>query len=173
LLGKPVAHTVALTRGYRVPAEILDFANRLLPSLGVDVAPAESLRRTPGSLRVRRTPAVATTAAAVVEELVQAAGSIGVIGLDGELDRVRAALRGHGVDLDDVAHGMEHRVTLVPVTVCKGLEFDHVVVVEPATIAALARGRNWLYVALTRAVTTLTVVHADDLPVELHERPAA
>ena len=63
-----------------------------------------------------------------------------------------------------VEQGMESPVTLVPVTLCKGLEFDHVVVVEPARIAALPRGLNWLYVALTRAVSTLTVVHSADLP---------
>ena len=69
------------------------------------------------------------------------------------------------IDLDVVEHGMESRVTLVPVTLSKGLEFDHVVVVEPATIVSShARGLNWLYVALTRAVTTLTVVHAEPLP---------
>jgi DNA helicase IV len=52
----------------------------------------------------------------------------------------------------------------VPVTLCKGLEFDHVVLVEPASIAALPRGLNWLYVALTRAVSSLTVLHAVPLP---------
>lgn len=57
------------------------------------------------------------------------------------------------------------RVTVLPATVVKGLEFDHVVVVEPAAIvAAEARGPNRLYVALTRAVSRLTLVHAADLP---------
>jgi DNA helicase IV len=59
-------------------------------------------------------------------------------------------------------------VTPVPVTLCKGLEFDHVVVVEPARIAALPRGLNWLYVALTHAVTSLTVLHASPLPQALN-----
>ena len=71
------------------------------------------------------------------------------------------------IDAPLVEHGMEAHVTLVPVTVCKGLEFDHVVVVEPAVIASLPRGLNWLYVALTRAVSTLTVVYATPLPREL------
>jgi DNA helicase IV len=59
-------------------------------------------------------------------------------------------------------------VTVVPVTLAKGLEFDHVVVVEPAHIAAAeARGLHRLYVALTRAVSRLTVLHTSDLPAEL------
>ena len=57
------------------------------------------------------------------------------------------------------------RLTLVPVTLAKGLEFDHVIVVEPAAIAqAEARGLQRLYVALTRAVSRLTILHAEPLP---------
>ena len=49
---------------------------------------------------------------------------------------------------------------VVPVTLAKGLEFDHVIVVEPGRIAAAeARGLHRLYVALTRAVSRLTVLH--------------
>ena len=62
---------------------------------------------------------------------------------------------------------MTSAITLVPVTVCKGLGFDHDDVVEPTSIATLPRGSNWLYVALTRAVTSLHVVHAQPLPDQL------
>src|SRR4051794_21766203 len=65
LLGHADGQTVALTLGYRVPAEVLDFANQLLPSLGVDVAPATSLRHAPGSLRVERADPPAATVATV------------------------------------------------------------------------------------------------------------
>ncbi|HET7530457.1 MAG TPA: ATP-binding domain-containing protein [Mycobacteriales bacterium] len=168
LLGQPAGRTVALTKGYRVPAEVLDFANRLLPSLGVDVAPATSLRHAAGSLRVEHADRPAAAVAGQVRVLLELPGSIGVIATEEEMAGVRRALRSAGVDVDVVEHGMEARVTLVPVTLCKGLEFDHVVVVEPAQVVdAHARGLNWLYVALTRAVTTLTVVHAEPLPAEL------
>jgi UvrD-like helicase C-terminal domain/AAA domain len=60
------------------------------------------------------------------------------------------------------------RLTLVPVTLAKGLEFDHVIVVEPDHIAgAEARGLHRLYVALTRAVSRLTVLHTGPLPAAL------
>jgi DNA helicase IV len=56
-------------------------------------------------------------------------------------------------------------LSLVPVTLAKGLEFDYVIVVEPARIAgAELRGLHRLYVALTRAVSRLTVLHAEPLP---------
>jgi DNA helicase IV len=60
------------------------------------------------------------------------------------------------------------QLTLVPVTIAKGLEFDQVIVVEPARIAAAeSRGLQRLYVALTRAVSRLTVLHAAPLPAPL------
>ncbi|GMA86436.1 hypothetical protein GCM10025868_16860 [Angustibacter aerolatus] len=69
-----------------------------------------------------------------------------------------------GSDHEDGAH----RLHLVPATVAKGLEFDRVVVVEPAAIADaepdVRTGLRRLYVVLTRAVTGLAVVHGLDLP---------
>lgn len=57
------------------------------------------------------------------------------------------------------------RVTVVPASLVKGLEYDHVVAVEPAAIAeAEARGLHRLYVVLTRAVSRLEVVHGRPLP---------
>jgi DNA helicase IV len=50
----------------------------------------------------------------------------------------------------------------------KGLEFDAIVVVEPAAIAGqTARGLRLLYVALTRPIQHLTVVHSQPLPAPL------
>jgi DNA helicase IV len=63
------------------------------------------------------------------------------------------------------------RLTLVPVTLAKGLEYDYVILVEPARIATgEAYGLRRLYVALTRAVSRLTVFHAEPLPAELSLR---
>jgi hypothetical protein len=60
------------------------------------------------------------------------------------------------------------RLVLVPVTLAKGLEFDHVILAEPSRIATgEAYGLRRLYVALTRAVSRLTVFHAEPLPAEL------
>jgi DNA helicase IV len=56
-------------------------------------------------------------------------------------------------------------VTVVPVSVVKGLELDGVVVVEPAAIVdAEQQGLRALYVALTRSTRRLTIVHARPLP---------
>jgi superfamily I DNA/RNA helicase len=69
---------------------------------------------------------------------------------------------------------LSHRITVLPASLAKGLEYDHVVLVEPAAIvAAEQRGLHRLYVALTRAVTSLTVVHAQPLPYQLATRGTA
>ncbi|WP_411107831.1 HelD family protein [Streptomyces sp. c-19] len=154
-LGKAEAPVVPLTLGYRVPAAIVDLANRLLPHLGADVPAGRSVRRD-GEVEVRRT----TDLLAATREAVRAAlareGSVGVITADGLAGPAGEAVR---------ACGAGERVTVLPATGVKGLEFDHVVVVEPAAIvAAEARGANRLYVVLTRAVSRLTLVHAAELP---------
>jgi len=167
-LGKPDGQVEALTRGYRVPQQVLDFANRLLPAIASGVHPATSVRRGDGSLRVRGAADVARAAVEAVREALAAEGSIGVIVADDAVPAVTAALAGAGLPydlLDTETTDLDARVEVVPATLAKGLEYDHVVVVEPrAIVDAEPRGLRRLYVVLTRAVTTLTVVHAQPLP---------
>lgn len=67
------------------------------------------------------------------------------------------------------------KLDLVPASLAEGLEFDHVVLLEPAGLvaggAAGVTGLRRLYVCLTRAVTSLVVLHTRDLPEELRHRP--
>ena len=170
-LGKEDAGLRVLDTGYRVPRQILDFASRLLDYIAPGLTPARSLRQDAGSLVI--TAATGETlpgvlAAACADSLTRP-GSAAVIaaddqvpGLSGVLDQAGLA---HAV-LDGDAESQP--LTLVPVTLAKGLEFDQVIVVEPARIAlGEARGLHRLYVALTRAVSSLTVLHAEPLPAPL------
>ena len=184
-LGKPDARIEPLTRGYRVPADVIAFANILLPHLAADLEPATSVRPGAGGLRLRR---VDDPAAAVAREATLALGEEGSVGLlvaDADVPAVRRALDAAGIEHavlgadgtpelagQDAAPPAEPaeppRVSLVPATLAKGLEFDHVVVAEPAAIVeAEPRGLNRLYVVLTRAVSRLVVVHRRPLPPEL------
>ncbi|WP_306214159.1 HelD family protein [Actinoplanes sp. RD1] len=167
-LGKPGAAVVPLTVGFRVPAAVVALANRLLPALAVDVPEAVSLRRD-GDLAVIAVPDPAELDAATLVEVTAALeheGSVAVIAADVAVDRLRGHLAAAGIDTataDDP--DSEARVTVVPATLVKGLEYDHVVVTEPAEIvAAEPRGLHRLYVVLTRAVSRLSVVHAQPLP---------
>ncbi|GIJ75917.1 DNA helicase IV [Micromonospora phaseoli] len=164
-LGKPDATVVPLTVGFRVPADVLDFANRLLPALAVDVPPAESLRAD-GALELRTVTDLCGATVAEVRAALAHEGSIAVIAADDAVDRLRTALTSAGFETataDDPAGGA--RVTVMPATLVKGLEYDHVIVAEPADIAAAEpRGLHRLYVVLTRAVSRLSVLHAKPLP---------
>jgi DNA helicase IV len=167
-LGKPEADLRILDTGYRVPRQILDFASRLLPAIAPGLRPASSVRQDPGALLVRRLDpaAVATALAAACAEALAAPGSAAVIAADEQIPAVEAMLAAAAVPHQVLTGAVASElITLVPVTVAKGLEFDHVIVLEPAEItAAEARGLHRLYVALTRAVSRLTVLHAQELP---------
>jgi AAA domain/UvrD-like helicase C-terminal domain len=170
-LGKPDTGVRELSVGYRVPRQILDYASSLLAVIAPELRPASSLRADPGALDIVRVPPAAL-AREVVRACSQACarpGSVAVIAADPQVRALAGALDAAG--MEHGAPGSDARLTLVPVTVAKGLEFDHVIVVEPARIAgAEARGLQRLYVALTRAVSRLTVLHAEPLPALLPNR---
>ncbi|MDP9848486.1 HelD family protein [Streptosporangium lutulentum] len=160
-----------LTLGFRVPREVLDFAARLLPSIAPDLAAPQSLRPGTGSLSVRPAPDLAASLAQAVREASSREGSIGVIVPDASVATVSEALSrvdhlDHRVLSPDTVE--DHRLLVIPASLAKGLEYDHVIVVEPADIVdAEPRGLARLYVVLTRAVTSLTVLHARELPAQL------
>ena len=147
---------VDLDVGYRVPAPIMDVANRLLSEAAPDVVPCQSVRvdgRAPELVAATDEDTVVDEVRRRATELGSAWSSVGVVAPQPLFGR----LRDLGSDT----------VTVVLPDQAKGLEFDAVVVVEPGGIAhpeAGARGLRLLYVALTRAVQELHVVHAQPLP---------
>ena len=160
-VGSPSAvHLAELEIGYRVPGQILDVANGLLPATGAHVAPSRSVRSTPRPPRavpveVGQTPPAVV--AEVVAELASRHQSVAVI------VPTAAALAA----LEPLVNGTDG-VQLLAAADAKGLEFDGVVVVEPAELMAGGeRGARLLYIAMTRAVQELVLVHEQALPVEL------
>lgn len=176
-LGKAEAHVASLPRAFRAPRTVLDFANQLLPSIAPDVVPAASVRDVPEALEVRAADPAGVWPACL--EAVRAAlrreGSVAVIVADAAVRQACHVLAAAGVDhhrLD--GFDPSFRLTVAPASQVKGLEFDRVVVLEPADIvAAEPRGRRRLYIVLTRAVLKLTVVHTQPLPAPLQQVLAA
>ena len=167
-LGKPDTAIRELSVGYRVPRQILDYASRLLGVIAPELRPASSLRADPGALDLVGVPpdALGPALVSVCRKACARPGSVAVIAADPQLAALGRALAAGGVQYG--TPGADSRLTLVPVTLAKGLEYDHVIVVEPARIAAAeARGLHRLYVALTRAVSRLTVLHSEPLPAPL------
>jgi DNA helicase IV len=157
-LGGDGAQVEELRHAYRVPREIMELALPLLERIAPEVEPPLAYRT--GAERPRVVDAEDPLAAAY-EEAARLSGEEGLLAVIAP-----PSLRGEGSGslFDD------SRVAVLTPREAKGMEFDHVIVVEPALIvseAAEGQGLRELYVALTRPTTTLVLVHARPLPPEL------
>jgi DNA helicase IV len=173
-LGHPDAAVEELVAGFRVPGAVIDFAARLLPSIAPALTPPHSVRRHRGELVLRQSPDPDAHVIGAVRTGLAAEGTIGLIAADAAVPRLAGLLTAAGIAyelLGEAAPTFESRVDLVPATLAKGLEFDHVVLLEPAAIVAgepdEVTGLRRLYVCLTRAVTSLAIVHSAPLPAAL------
>ncbi|MEV4942666.1 ATP-binding domain-containing protein [Streptomyces zaomyceticus] len=174
-LGKPEAVVEELTAGFRVPREVIAYASRLLPHMSPGLAAVESVRENPGSLEIRHSDSLDGDVVAACAEALAHEGSIGLIAADARIAPLAEALTAAG--LAHLSPGeettAESRLTLVPASLAKGLEYDYVVLDEPAAVVDgepdERTGLRRLYVALTRAVSGLTVVHSAPVPPQLEQ----
>lgn len=172
-LGKEEAVVEELTVGFRVPRGVIAYASRLLPHIAPGLAPVSSVRENPGAFEVREAANGADDVVAACAEALEREGSVGLIAADARIPALAAALADGG--LTYLGPGEETtaqtRLTLVPASLAKGLEYDYVVLDEPAAVVDgepdERTGLRRLYVALTRAVSGLVVVHAAELPEQL------
>jgi DNA helicase IV len=166
-------HRVHLTVNYRTPAEIMDVANRLLPAAAPGVEPARPVRSTgahPEVVVVQHADLVRSAARAASESSTRG-GTVAVIAPVELHPPLTAALADEGAVADDV-EAIDAPIAVLSGLDSKGLEFDHVIVVEPARLVAADRsGLRLLYVVLTRATRRLVVVHAEPLPEALELAP--
>jgi DNA helicase IV len=152
-----------LRLAYRVPAEVMELALPLLPLIAPDVAAPIAYRGGDEPPRFVQVPESELVVAAVREAGREALrdGRTGLIAPQGILAEIEPLLPHPDSAFDEVASAIQ---ALTP-RAAKGLEFDRVVLVEPALIASGGvEGMRALYVALTRATKTLVVVHARPLP---------
>ena len=141
-----------LRHAYRVPREIMEIALPLLETIAPQVAPPISYRTGAGPPQVRRVDHDRLSAEAFRAAAEAPDGLIAIIAPEELVETMPS----------------DELVPVLTPREAKGLEFDHVVVVEPALIEL-----RELYVALTRPTKTLVVVHARPLPAELRYAPPA
>jgi DNA helicase IV len=165
---------VTLSVNYRTPAKIMDVAARVLSATSPGLRPPRSVRHGgPAPVFVEAGPGrlLAELVGRARDELHTlgqgAGGTLAVICTSSMLPGTTRALR----EADLVVSNSTGRqswpgaetLSVIPVELVKGLEFDSVIVLEPAWIAEQA-GLNALYVALTRPTRRLSVVHERALP---------
>ncbi len=167
-LGAPGGQTAVLTIGYRVPAGILEHANRLLPLTGVDVPASRSVRETgvEPQVLIDADAGIAELVARAVDALRHHHRLIGVVAPDGWHGRITEALARDGRStVDHVQLLADGEIAMFSPEAVKGLEFDGVVVAAPHEILdGTPRGARLLYVAMTRAVQELYLVSDRSLP---------
>ncbi|MFD6324013.1 HelD family protein [Streptomyces sp. NPDC058442] len=171
-LGKRDAVVEELTAGFRVPTDVIAYASRLLPHIAPGLTPVASIRDNPGFFAVRPITGSGEVVSAC-RELLGHEGSVGLIAADARIPELARELTAAG--LGHVAPGQETthdtRLTLVPASLAKGLEYDYVVLDEPRAVVDAEpderTGLRRLYVALTRAVSGLIVTHTAPLPEQL------
>jgi DNA helicase IV len=164
------SRVIGLSVGYRIPAQIMALANQVMLAATPTLRAPTSVRQSDDHPElVQATPddlltSVADATRRLADEITD--GTIAVVAPDSMVDRVSKALESAGIAHGRATRtGLEMGVTVVPVSVVKGLELDGVVVVEPARIVAEEQqGLRALYVALTRSTRRLTIVHSDVLP---------
>ena len=188
-LGHPDAAVEELVAGFRVPGAVIDFAARLLPQIAPALKPPHSIRRHRGELDLRFTHRLNDELVAAITQAIGDEGTVGVIVADAAAPGIQKLLERQQIDYDMLGQDPEIfdpradlprsdpevapllKPIVVPATLAKGLEFDHVVLLEPADIVAgepdQLTGLRRLYVCLTRAVTSLVVVYAAELPAAL------
>jgi DNA helicase IV len=181
------AKVVELSVGYRTPAEVMEVASGVLAAAAPGLRAPTPVRRSgvepaewvaePGELGSRTAQAAAAELASVGD------GRVAVLASPSMVAAVTQALEAAGLDPVDPREpdgpGLAAQLVVLPADESHGLEFDAVVVVEPAAIAAddetagdggerparpTTAGYRALYVALTRPTLRLSVVHATDLP---------
>ena len=159
-----------LSVNYRTPSEVMDMAARVLAAATPGLSPPASVRS--AGLDPLVTEAPAEVLAGVVAEVAAAEresvgdGKVAVICPAGLVESLRRGLP----PVPEGAGVLDVPVALLAVDQAKGLEFDSVVLVEPAAIVAEgtpATGRRALYVAMTRTTRRLHIVHVEPLPPEL------
>jgi DNA helicase IV len=162
---------VTLTINYRTPSEVMDVASRLLSVAAPTVEPSRSVRSTGEEpLFVATSPD--RLAAETTERARAALARTGTLAVIAPAALHAEIIAGLG-DVDastDATDALDAAVAVLEPAEAKGLEFDHVVVVEPARLVNAHRaGLRLLYVSITRTTKTLTVVHAEPLPEGLAE----
>ena len=171
-LGKSEGVIEELTAGFRVPTDVITYASRLLPHIAPGLTPVASVRENPGFFDLRETAGTAEVVAAC-EELLANEGSTGLIAADARIPALAEALTAAGIGYIDPGEEttVDTRLTLVPASLAKGLEYDYVVLDEPQAVVDgepdERTGLRRLYVALTRAVSGLIVTHTAPLPSQL------
>jgi DNA helicase IV len=154
---------VELEIGWRVPAEVFALAAKILPLAAPNITPPRIIRES-GIQPLLVQCQDGDQALEAVKAARDAAGrgcSVGMICPDTIRQELEDTLRRQEVAWEDGSKGdLGKSISVLRPEDAKGLEFDAVVIIEPQDIVnAHVHGHRMLYVALTRTIKYLYVIH--------------
>jgi len=171
LPSRKTPRVVGLSVGYRIPAQIMELADKVMHAATPGLRAPRSVREgdeVPVVTAVESADALYEAVITRARVLLQQAGGgrTAIVCPDDMVDQMSSALEAASVPHGRAqAAGLDENLSIVPASLAKGLELDDVIVVEPSAIVADdAQGLRLLYVALTRSTRSLTVVHRMPLP---------
>ncbi|MGO1318556.1 MAG: AAA family ATPase, partial [Cellulomonadaceae bacterium] len=168
---RPGWRTAELTVNYRTPAVIAATAQAVASDAGLPISTVASARDVPDALSVRHLAGeqmlagIVETAAVLAHATVgpDGSGRVAVIAPAARTAAIRAALLPRLGDLLSADRAGDAPVSVLTAREAKGLEYDAVLLVEPAELATASD----LYVAMTRPTRRLEVLWSHDLPAGL------
>ncbi len=171
LPGRKTPRIVGLSVGYRIPAQIMELADKVMHAATPGLRAPRSVRdgdEVPVITAVDSADALNNAVIARARVLLQQTdgGRTAIICPDDMVDQMSSTLTAASVPHGRAqAAGLDEHLSIVPASLAKGLELDDVIVVEPSAIVADdVQGLRLLYVTLTRSTRSLTVVHRMPLP---------
>ena len=167
---KKEPRVVGLSVGYRIPAQIMELADKVMLAATPGLRAPRSVREGDEGPAIIPVAAGASLVDAVVacaaDVTARGGGRAAIICAEDSIEEISNALNAVGIKHGLArAAGLDQDLSIVPATMAKGLELDDVIVVEPAAVVAEdPQGLRLLYVTLTRSTRSLSIVHQQPLP---------
>jgi len=167
---KKEPRVVGLSVGYRIPAQIMELADKVMLAATPGLRAPRSVREGDEGPAIIPVAAGASLVDAVVacaaDVTARGGGRAAIICAEDSIEEISNALNTAGIKHGLArAAGLDQDLSIVPATMAKGLELDDVIVVEPAAVVAEdPQGLRLLYVTLTRSTRSLSIVHQQPLP---------
>jgi DNA helicase IV len=171
-LGFPIARMDELLYGYRVPVQVYSYASNVLSHIDLNQKPPILIRNVAEQPTLEIFDALERLLQGLTNQLRTlnlSDGVVGIISTESILEVIEKHLVELGINFTKVSQlGLKPGLNLISIADQKGLECDHVFIVDPQSIIDNSKsGLKQLYVSVTRSLKALTIYAIQKMPLEL------
>lgn len=159
-VNRTTAQTVLLSVNYRTPAEVMSLAHDVMREVSPELAQTEAVRETGVNPKILSGANPCELVSEEVQQVLDDGGTIAVIANKENHEQLEQLLSKYNAT-SDPGNAIDSPVAILVASDAKGLEFDHVIVVDPHEIVGdVRRPSGWksLFVTFTRATQNLVVI---------------